>query len=164
MKKTVMMRCLMLCLSIFYFQSTMNAQEVKPRGERILQMKRTFMKENLELTEAEEKLFWPLYDTYEAKKKETRKKLRDIQTKVDAENITDDQVKQAIDELQTVKIEEAKNESDFLKGCLPFLGATRVVLLARLEKEFQKEMLELLRNRREERREKMEQRRGGGRN
>lgn len=121
----------------------------KPNHELIETQKIAYITEKVGFTPAEAKEFWPVYNEYEAKRKEVRKNAKmkkvdekksiDEMTEKQAELIVDEQINEAQKMLDLRKMYHAK-----FKAILP---ATKVLKLYEAEKDFQREMIDKLKKR-----------------
>ncbi|MFN0032146.1 MAG: hypothetical protein ACKVOR_08310 [Flavobacteriales bacterium] len=121
-----------------------------PRKERIAQLKKTFYTERLALTDAEAEKFWPVYDEYIRKRDALKKEIRKAVKTADADSTISEQ--KALDTITLVekkRKEEVELDTKFLKDCMPILGAKRTMLLAHLEREFQKAAMQKIREKRQ---------------
>jgi len=120
------------------------------RREKIEVLKRTYISEKLELTVAEAEKFWPIYNEYDAKKDESRRSIRAAQRNMKEGEHSEKEAIETIDLITRTRKDEAEQDSKFLKDCLPVLGVAKVMKLATLEKEFQKQLMERVKERRKE--------------
>lgn len=121
----------------------------KPNRELIETQKIAYITEKVGFTPAEAKEFWPVYNEYEAKRKEVRKNAKmqkanemksiNEMTEKEAELIVDEQINEAQKMLDLRKMYHAK-----FKAILP---ATKVLKLYEAEKDFQREMIDKLKKR-----------------
>ncbi|MEZ4799241.1 MAG: hypothetical protein R2809_05555 [Flavobacteriales bacterium] len=142
------MRNISLGIIFLFLSAAAFAQPKENRKEKMEELKKTFIKEKLALTESEEAKFWPIFDAHEAKRKEMRKYMRQNKEKMDKGDMTEEELKKNIDEVTAKRIEEAQADAKFLKDCLPILGAKRVGELLALEDEFRRELMDELKQRR----------------
>lgn len=139
-----------LLLSFAGSAQTDDGTKDEKRKERIERLKRTYISEKLELTVAESEKFWPIYNEYAARKEVIQKELKAANKKLKADNLDSQQVSQAIETMSTQRKAEVDNDARFLKEALPVLGATKTARLMNLEREFKKEMLQRMKERREQ--------------
>lgn len=126
-----------------------NNKANKPNKELIEAQKIAYITEKVGFTPAEAKEFWPVYNEYEAKRKEVRKNAKmqkmdekksiDEMTEKEAELIVDEQINEAQKMLDLRKMYHSK-----FKAILP---ATKVLKLYEAEKDFQREMIDKLKKR-----------------
>ena len=121
------------------------------RKEKLAALKRAYITDKLELSSAEAEKFWPIFNEFEKKRDVLRKEIASLNDKVNGESITDKELIETIDAIDKKRKEEVDLDSKFLKDCLPVLGAKKVVILSRLERDFRKKMMEALQERRQNR-------------
>lgn len=120
--------------------------------EKVKTMKIGFITQKLDLTTEEAKVFWPVYNGYENEMEALRKQRRgerkdarqefETMSDKDAEKIVDDEIAFRQKELDVQK----KYHAQF-KQVLP---AKKIAILYRSEEEFKKELLERIRNRKDD--------------
>lgn len=130
------------------------AQVNQQRREKIESMKIGFLTERLDLTPEEAKTFWPVYNKYSAEVTTLRKSRRESITETGANY---DQMPEAeLEKIVDSEIIFRQNELDIVKKYHPqfknVLPVKKVAKLYRAEEEFKKKLLEMLKNRRAERR------------
>lgn len=156
--KNVVKRSLALMLFASLAMCAFAQPDDEPMGgkgkEKIAALKRAFITEKLELNSAEAEKFWPVYNEYEKKREALKKEIRKEHIKSEAETLTDAEATAIIDFIDQKRKEEVDLDTKFLKDCLPIIGAKRTLHLAKLEREFQKAMMEKIKERRQERQEK----------
>lgn len=124
-----------------------NAQPKENRKEKMEELKKSFIKDKLALTEAEGVKFWPIYDEYEEKRKAIRKYMRQNHERIEEGNMTEAEMQKNIADVTAKRIEEAQLDSKFLNDCMPILGVKRVGELILLEDEFRKKLMAELKQR-----------------
>jgi hypothetical protein len=129
----------------------------RPPRERVEAMKVGFITERLNLSVEEAREFWPVYnkmqDEVEALRKNRRINLRDsMETMSDAE----------VDKMVDSELAFRQNELDIIKKYHPqfkkILPVRKVALLYRAEEDFKRRLLDILQERRQQ---KKQGRRGG---
>ena len=148
-KKTIMKK-LFFSLCIFTFLiSTLSAQNSR-RTEAMAKVKEyrvVFFTKSLELTPKEAKAFWPIYNDYQTKKEEIKKR-GDRRHKVELMNDA---------EVETYLIDHLDNEQklldlkkDFFRQVKTVLPIRKVAIIPKVEQQFRKEILSEMRKRRQE--------------
>lgn len=132
------------------------------RKEKIETLKRAYISEKLDLTVAEAEKFWPIYNEFDKKKDEVRKAIRTTYKKLKDTTPTEKELTESIDVITSKRKEEADLDAKFLKDCLPVLGTEKVLKLATLEKEFQRQLMQKLKEKRQEKMEGGGPHKGGG--
>lgn len=154
MKNFTMMKWFVLTLlSLSWMQLSAQPGDFpdEKRREKIDALKRAYISDKLELTVAEAEKFWPVYNEFDQKKTEIKKAINKSYKSVKEGGKTEKEVTQSIDFLTAKRKEEAELDAKFLKDCLPILGPDKVVRLAGLQKEFQKELVQKIKERRQQR-------------
>ena len=150
MKNIIPIALMFCCFSV--------AAQKKPTRERVDAMKIGFITERLSLTPNEAKVFWPVYDQYSDDLEKLRKSRR--------ENISN--ARQNFDEMSDAELEKAvdneiifrQNELEVLKKYHPefkkILPIKKVARLYRAEEDFKRRLLDIIQERREDRRDRMD--------
>lgn len=143
-----MKQLIFIILLSFAFQGVIQAQP----GERVKQLKIAFLTEKLNLSVQEGQMFWPLYNEHEDNRDVLEKKIRQDYRKIkDSENqLSEKDLILKLDQITKSRIEMAEMDAEFLKSCLPVLGAEKCSKLVSAEEEFKKEIMRELRDRRHE--------------
>jgi hypothetical protein len=107
--------------------------------EKVRADKKLLVSENMQLTEAEAKAFWPVYDQYQDElfllRKRTTKLIKDY---VDAyEKMTDDTAKKLLDEFMSVEAMGPKLRQAYLPKFRKVLPETKVVRYYQIENKIQ---------------------------
>lgn len=118
-----------------------NAQ--KQRFEQFRAEKKAYLTQEIGLTPAEQKLFFPLYDEYQYKKfklgRETRMKVRDIgrsQSKV-----SEAEYKAVADAMVELPVKEALLDKEYYERFSKFLSPEKLFLYRKAELTFSKKIL-----------------------
>ncbi len=133
-----------------------NAQQRRPQapyGKRIEAVKIAFFTRQMKLTPDEAKVFWPLYDQYqmalEEQKHERRQKQEDVRERL--EDLSDEQINQIIDS-RLSQAELALNaRKTFITAIRKDLSPMKAALFFRAEEQFQRELMERVKENRENR-------------
>ena len=150
MKRIVLLTT--LCLLTF----KVNAQR-GPGNPKIKAFKIAFITEKLNLNETEAAKFWPIYNKFEdtnlsliqKEKKEIRKKVKEAGG---IEKISDKEAETYLSKLQEVRKALYDNKIQFHNSLIEFLPAKKILLLEIAEHEFNRRLMERIKNRRLERR------------
>lgn len=119
------------------------------RKEKVEALKRSYYSEKLELTPAEAEKFWPIYNEFSKKEDEMRKSARGEKKKDEVPNFTEKEALAEIERSAQAKKSHIDLETQFLKDCMPVLGPNRTMRLSKLDHEFQRELLQHMRERKE---------------
>ena len=138
---------LSLLFLIFFFAVTINAQgDRQERNAKIEAMRAAYITEKLALTVEESQMFWPIFNEYEASRKEIQKsydRRKDIESMTDAEAevfLTQSFVKdQEMLDLKRVYFEKFKTA----------ISVKKIAQLPRIEKRFRQELLKRMKRGRE---------------
>ncbi len=134
-------------LVVVLAQSTLVASAQRGQ-EKMSELRKNFVKEQLALTPDEEKQFWPIYDQYEAKRKDFRQAMKAAVDKAEAAPADEKVVIESIDAVTKIRKDEAELDAKFFKDSMPIIGAARVSKLTRLEEEFRRTLMEKLKDKR----------------
>ncbi|MBS4059303.1 MAG: hypothetical protein KG029_02780 [Bacteroidetes bacterium] len=150
---------LLVLAAIAFFAFSTNiaiAQQRRPQapdGKRIEAVKIAFFTRQMKLTPDEAKVFWPLYDQYqmalEEQKHERRQKQEDVRERL--EDLSDEQINQIIDS-RLSQAELAFNaRKTFINALRKELSPMKAALFFRAEEQFQRELMERVKENRENR-------------
>jgi hypothetical protein len=121
-------------------------KKMENQKEKIEAQRIAFITNRLDLTPAEAQVFWPIYNEFDAKRREITKQFRKFRPETDLDGITD---KQAA-ELAENQLVEAQKMLDLrkeyharLKSILP---PKKLLLLYDSEREFQKHLIDRIRD------------------
>ena len=119
------------------------------RKEKVEALKRSYYSEKLSLTPAEAEKFWPIYNEFQKKEDALKKEGKGDKKKGETPKMTE---KEAITEIDRIAVQKKSHidlESQFLKDCMPVLGPDRTMQLSKIDHEFQRELLQHMRERKE---------------
>jgi len=115
--------------------------QARKGGEKNKELRKTFLAEKLEITEAEGKLFWPIFEAHKENKKSMRKSLGEIKKSMDSdEDLTEKEMLSYSNKAKAIKVKELDMDHQFLSDILPILGVDRCKELKKMEKQFKNEM------------------------
>jgi hypothetical protein len=150
MKNTI---CLMIvtlvAISLSFAQPGPPPPAVEKRKEKVEALKRSYYSEKLALTPAEAEKFWPIYNEFSKKEDALRKEGKGNKKKDEQPNFTEKEALTEIDRIAVQKKSHIDLETQFLKDCMPVLGASRTMQLTQIDRDFQRELLEHMRERKE---------------
>jgi hypothetical protein len=140
MNKIILILTLLLSVNVV-------AQNPEKR-ERIKALKVAFITEKLQLTESEAQKFWPVYNAFE---ESTHKYRRDFykQRNTDVANLSEQEAKTILNGLIKTEKEKHKLKEQFMADLLKILPAKKIIKLKITEDEFNKQMLEQYKKRKE---------------
>lgn len=124
-----------------------NDREVKDsirraRMEELKEVRHRMFVEKLGLSETEEKAFFPIYDEYQLKLRESRHEFKRKWKDKKPEDLTEEEASEYINDavaMRQKEVELFKTYSEKLKTVIP---AKKVVILPRVEREIQHELME----------------------
>lgn len=146
------MKYIIVLLSAFFvgkISAQPDIESDEKRKEKIETLKRAYMSEKLELTIMEAEKFWPVYNEYNKKKDLVKKSIRISAKKMKEGNHSEKDAIATIDSMTQNRKEDVDLDSKFLKDCIPVLGVEKVMTLATLQKDFQKELIQKIKERRQ---------------
>ena len=150
MKKTI---CLMLVtlvsIALAWAQPGPPPPVGEKRKEKVEALKRSYYSEKLALTPAEAEKFWPIYNEFSKKEDALRKEGKGDKKKGEQPNFTEKEALTEIDRIAVQKKSHIDMETQFLKDCMPVLGASRTMQLTQIDRDFQRELIEHMRERKE---------------
>ncbi len=152
MKQMIIRMFVMMLLAIAATCAMAQPEEdITGKGkEKIAALKRAFITEKLDLTSEEAEKFWPVFNAYEKKKDGLKKEIRQLQKKSETDSVSIKDATVTIDLINAQRKAEVDLDSQFLKDCLPILGASRTMHLAKLEREFQRTMMQKIKEKRQD--------------
>lgn len=124
-----------------------NKSDKQARREQIEAQKIAFITQELNLTPEEAKVFWPVYNEYEAKRHQLKKSFRDVEYihKADMDKLTEKEAAQILDNqiIEAQKFLDLRKEYHAkFKAVLP---AVKVLKLYDSERDFQKVLIDKIR-------------------
>ena len=150
MKNTI---CLMLVtlvtISLSWAQPGPPPPGGEKRKEKVEALKRSYYSEKLALTPAEAEKFWPIYNEFSKKEDALRKEGKGDRKKGEQPSFSEKEALTEIDRIAVQKKSHIDLETQFLKDCMPVLGASRTMQLTQIDRDFQRELLEHMRERKE---------------
>ena len=143
-------------LILFLFCSLgVSAQGKKPLKDRVDAMKIGFLTDRLNLTPEEAKTFWPVYNMYSDDLDKLRKDRREniINARENFDDMSDADLEKTVDN----EIIFRQNELEILKKYHPqfkkILPIKKVAKLYKSEEDFKRRLLDMIQDRREDRRD-----------
>ena len=150
MKKHFILIGIMLLTSLAIGQGTVRQRLNERKNERINAFKVGYFTRKLNLTSDEAKRFWPLYDQYAEELEEVRLRTKQLQQRGrdQIDGMDDDEVEELVDEFIGLRGEEyrlmQKYHADF-KDVLPI---RKVVMFYKAQADFNRELLQYIREQR----------------
>ncbi|MEM9887098.1 MAG: hypothetical protein AAF849_14485 [Bacteroidota bacterium] len=137
MKKIVLLSFLFVIASI--------ALDGQTRKEKIQSLRKSVFTEELQLSEEEEKAFFPIYGEYDAEREKLQQRTRQARRQV--ELIPDEKVKQQMDLLFKLEEEQVALKRKYADRFMSVLPARKVLYIYKAEQAFRKRLLERVRDR-----------------
>lgn len=122
--------------------------------ERLKALRVAFITERLSLTAAEAEKFWPIYNRYDDKVFQLRN-VELLRLKRDARNdfstLSDEEANKMLDRLEDIEQQLFAERKTLVASLRKVIPARKVILLKSVEDDFNRELLERLKERREKR-------------
>ncbi|MEO0473454.1 MAG: hypothetical protein AAF206_27830 [Bacteroidota bacterium] len=153
MKKHFLLIGILLISSLAVAQGTIRQRLNERRNERINAFKVGYFTRKLNLTPAEAKRFWPLYDQYSEELEEVRQRSKQLQRNVRTtiNSMTDNEVEDLVDEFMGLKAEEFRLNQQYHTDFKKVLPIRKVVLFYKAQADFNRELLQYIRENRSKR-------------
>ena len=145
-------------------QNGLDQDQREQRKARMREMKRNFIKSELELTEKEELLFWPIYDKYEQKRQEIRKEHRLDRQKYRGKSpndLTDQEADDLITNEMNFRQKRLDLDKEFQNELRDVLPVKKILMLHKAERKFKKQLLDRMKGRRGQNNQNGPRRRSG---
>ncbi len=136
-----------IIIIIFLFSGLNGFSQNQDKHERIKALKVSFITEELELTPKEAEKFWPIYNSYDTKMHDLRKRERRLfkekYSQDGAKNqLSEEEGKNLISEYNTVLNERHKLEKQLMDDLVQKLPASKMVFLPEVERQFGQKLFE----------------------
>ena len=147
---------LLLCISCITLQAQppRGGMDDGDRKEKIESMKIAFITNKLDLTPDEAKKFWPVFNQYtdelQGLRKDRRERMRDARE--DFDKLGDKEVEKVVDDEIVFRQQELDVQKKYHAQFKSVLPIKKVARLYRAQEEFKRELLEKIKERREDRR------------
>lgn len=118
--------------------------------ERIKEMKRTFIKNELQLSASESPTFWKVYDEFELKRQALRKAHREMRKQFkqrDPDSITEAEAQQLLKDELLFKERKLQLAKDYDKALQKVIPAVEILKLHHAERRFKRALLDKIKNR-----------------
>jgi hypothetical protein len=122
-------------------------QQRMERMEKIKNAKIAYLTDKLQLSTEQAQKFWPLYNTYEAERRQARVKPR-LMKEANMEAMSETQLRDAITEMHAVRQNELNVEKQYVDKFLKVISVKQLAILYRSEREFTRVLLKKLDNQR----------------
>jgi len=130
-------------LIIFLFITTLSFGQRNQDWEKINTLKVAFITEKLSLSSKEAQDFWPVYNEYQEKRNELRRKNHtQIRDKIkDADALTEKEAENLLALHIQIEEDEEVLDTSFLKSVSKVITAKKTLLLLRSEEEFKRQLM-----------------------
>ena len=146
-----MKNSILLSLATALFLFATSGELVAQSQEQIEKFKEeriAYFTDKLELTEAESKAFWPLYDDFQNRKMKLVEDERNTWTYAhkNAENLSDKEILETLEKAYTLKDQQLQLEREYYQGkFLEALPTKKVLKLGKVEWDFRRYLIRKLR-------------------
>ncbi|WP_196892931.1 sensor of ECF-type sigma factor [Aureivirga marina] len=114
----------------------------KERMEKIRALKVAYITETLDLSVKEAQEFWPLYNAYEDKHDENRKKEHRVFKKIkEADSFSETEAKKLLIDIENIEQRNYTSKVEFYKKIQQILPPKKIVLLRKAEIDFNRKLL-----------------------
>lgn len=118
-----------------------------PNGrQRIEAAKIAMITNRVNLTTDQAPQFWAVYNEYNGKKQELNRRVRQLNNEPSRSNLTDDQLKNGLREVNATKQKLADLDNEYLNRFLKVISPQQLTELYKTEQEFNKMLLQRLNN------------------
>jgi len=115
----------------------------KARHEKIDAAKTAYLTDRMNLSTEQSQKFWPLYNEYDAKRQQIRKKSRALKEE-NLEAMSDADLKAGINDMMEGRQQELNLEKEYLEKFQKVISVRQVATMYKAEKEFMKVLLKKL--------------------
>lgn len=138
-----------LFITVLLLFTTLSFAQDRSR-EKIKALKVAYLTEHLELTSEEAQEFWPVYNEYESKRNELRKKQWvEIKSKLkEVGSLNEQEAQSLLSAYLKIEEEEEELEKDFLNNVSKVISAKKTLLLMRSEEDFKRQLIKQYRHNR----------------
>jgi hypothetical protein len=130
-----------LILSTTWAQDSERREDIR---EKMKAQRAAFITQKLELTESEAQKFWPVFNEFDAERKAL---LKEEPAKI-SHSMSDAEAQKAIDQFFDTKSKELELHKKYVSRFKAILPAPKVAMLLTIQKEFSKEVMENMKERR----------------
>lgn len=113
------------------------------RGEKIDAARTAFLTDKMQLTTEQAQKFWPVYNEYDAKRSELRKKSRPFKGQK-LETLTDAQLKEQMNTMFDTRQKELNLDKEYADKFQKVISVRQLAALYKGEREFMKVLLQKL--------------------
>lgn len=138
---------LLFCCALTWSGTAVLAQNTRPqdRKESVEAAKMAFLTDKMGLTTEQSQKFWPLYNEYEAKRRELVKAYRSGYRE-DVDQLSEQEAKARLDSMFSTQEKELELEKEYVARYQRVISPNQIIKLYRSEREFTKLLLRKLDN------------------
>ena len=132
-------------------QQRPNKEQREKRRAKMKEMKKAFIKTELELTADEETKFWPIYDKYEAKREALRKEHRTLRKKYRGKSpseLSDQEAEDLMSKEMEFREKRLQLDKDFQSELKGVISVQKIIMLHKAERKFKKQLMDRMKGRR----------------
>ncbi len=149
------MKKLLILLFISTGVIAQNPNLASKNHEKIKALKTAHITQQLELTPSEAEKFWPIFNDFDAKIMELRKKDRnEILSKIKdggVDSLTENEANEIIDKMMEIKSTELEYRKQLIKDLRGVIPPVKIIKLRKAEESFKRMLLERLKQRKGQR-------------
>jgi hypothetical protein len=145
---------LMLLVALFAFTATAQPDPEK-REARVNAYRIAVFTEILNLSEEEAQGFWPIYNDFQGKREQLQKQLRPAK---DLDSMNDKEVEDFLKKFHDTRQQELDLEKELTQKLRKVLSVRKIAKIPNAEREFRERLVQKLRENREEKIERKQQR------
>jgi len=122
--------------------------------ERIKALRIAYISNKLNLTADEAEKFWPVFNTFDTKQFDLRKKKKQLMLRLKSENagsISDKEMVNSLNESEELDNQIEQNRRIFIKNLQGTISAQKILILKQSEEDFKNEILKQIKNRKQNR-------------
>ncbi|MFM2229916.1 MAG: hypothetical protein RL607_1174 [Bacteroidota bacterium] len=153
--KTLYITFLFILFSFLQIQAQPGSrmkERIKEKKEQVKSQKVAFITQELNLTPDEAAKFWPVYNAFEDKQAEIRKQkvksFMDRQDDDQLDKMSEKEAQSALNQMESTEDELYKLRKKFIADLKNILPSVKILKLKRAEDEFNRKLVEQLRDRR----------------
>ena len=163
MNRKVTHRIVTIAILVFATSLASLMAQSEEQVERFRKEKEAYYNEKLELSEAEKEDFWRVYNDFHNRKMKFIDEERNTfkYAHKNAENLSDNEINEALDKIRTLKQEQFKLETEYYQNKFPtVLSPKKILKLYKVEWDFRGHLLRKLRNHGHDNKRKMNGKKG----
>ncbi len=134
---------LLLFCAFTFGSTTAMAQSGRPQEKNVEAAKVAFLTDKMGLTAEQSQKFWPLYNEYEAKRRELVRSYRSGYRE-DVDQLSDQEAKARLDGMFSTREKELELEKEYVARYQRVISSNQIIKLYRSEREFTKLLLKKL--------------------